>query len=236
MFSSFIRRVFVGGTVACVAMLGAALPEARAQTAAPSPGIAALASVSSPCSPTNCTGFYAGMNLTGIMTNANVVGNGINGSIAGGGQSIGGQVGYQFANGTWFFGPEFDFDWTVGGTAPAGGKAPTYLLGEYVKIGTALTNILGLSAPTTTGSPGVLSQLSNVVISPYLIFGAAERSWGTGWATGAGVEYSLSNNWFLDTRYTYINYANTAGSTSTLTTTSTATSENLVTVGINYKF
>lgn len=203
--------------------------------AADLPAPVVMAPVVAPCAPTSCTGFYVGANLTGVMTNANVVGNGINGSVAGGGQSIGGQIGYQFANGTWFFGPELDFDYTVGGTAPAGGSAPTWLLGQYLKIGTTLTNILGIQAPTT-GSPGIPALLANAVISPYLIFGAAERSWGTGWATGAGVEFALSGHWFLDTRYTYINYGGGADETATATEVSTAKSENLVTVGFNYKF
>lgn len=190
------------------------------------------AAVSNPCLPTSCSGFYAGMNLAGTMTNANVIGNGINGSVAAGGQSIGGQVGYQFANGTWFFGPELDANYIVGGNVNVTGGAPEkFRTGEYLKVGTALASLFGLQAPSV-GTPGIPAALANSVISPYVLFGAVQSGFGQGWATGAGVEFAIAQNWFVDTRYTYINY----GGGATVSPTETAKSENLVTVGFNYKF
>lgn len=181
------------------------------------------------CVPTNCTGWYAGMNLAGVMTNANVIGNGINGSVAAGGQSIGVQGGYQFANGTWFFGPEFAANYVVNGNPNVTGGAPSkYRVGEYLKIGTALSALLGIP---TANTPGIPAALANSVISPYLIFGAVQSGIGQGWATGGGIEFALAQRWFVDTRYTYINY----GSAS-VSPTETAKTDNLVTVGINYKF
>ena len=189
------------------------------------------APVASPCTPISCTGWYAGVNLTGMMTNANVIGNGINGSVAAGGQSIGVQAGFQFANGTWFFGPEIDANYVVNGNPNVTGGSPQkYRVGEYVKIGTALSTLLNIPAPAT-GTPGIPAALANAVISPYIIAGAVESSFGTGWATGAGVEFALAQNWFLDTRYTYVNYGSASASP-----TETVKSENLVTVALNYKF
>lgn len=184
-----------------------------------------------PCLPISCSGFYVGGNLIGVATNANIIGNGVNGSVAAGGQSIGGQGGYQFANGSWFWAAEVSADYTVNGNPNVtGGSPPKYLFGEHVKIGTSLANLLGLVMPAT-GTPNVPSALASKVISPYLLFGAAQRSWGTGWQSGAGVEFALTKNWFADVRYSYINYGN-----ATISPTQSSNAENLVTVAVNYKF
>lgn len=183
------------------------------------------------CTPSACSGFYAGFNLAGVMTSADVLGSGINGSFAGGGQSIGVQGGYQFANGPWFFGPELQANYVVTGNPNVDGGAPAkYRVGEYVKVGTTLSTLLGLSAPAS-GFPSIPAKLAAQVISPYLLFGAVQSGIGNGWATGAGVEFALAQSFFLDTRYTYVNY----GSAS-LSPTVVAKTENLVTVGVNYKF
>lgn len=189
----------------------------------------AFAYTPAPCLPTSCSGFFAGMNLSGTMTNANVIGNGINGSLAGGGQSIGVQAGYQFANGAWFFGPEIDANYVVAGSAVPGASPSKYRVGEYMKVGTSLATLFGMSA--TSATPNVPEKLAAQVISPYVIFGAVQSGIGQGWATGAGVEFALAENWFVDSRYTYINYGNAA-----VTPTISVPSENLVTVGFNYKF
>lgn len=211
----------------CLLILAFLMPSA---SAADLPTKAAPLLPVAACTPTNCSGWYVGANLTGVMTNADVLGSGINGSFAGGGQSIGVQGGYQFANGTSFFGPEFDANYVVTGNANVDGGAPAkYRVGEYVKIGTTLATLLGLPTPAS-GFPGIPATLANSVISPYLLFGAVQSGIGNGWATGAGVEFALAQSFFLDTRYTYVNYGSASLSSNVV-----AKSENLVTVGINYK-
>ena len=188
-------------------------------------------STSSYCTPTNCSGWYAGVNLSGVMTNANIIGNGLNGSVAGGGQSIGVQGGYQFANGTWFFGPEVAANYVVTSNETVTGSAK-YRVGEYLKVGTALSNLINLGGGSSSmAAPGIPAALANAVISPYVLFGAVQSGFGQGWATGAGVEFALAQHWFLDTRYTYNNYGS-----ATVSPAVVAKSENLVTVGFNYKF
>lgn len=182
----------------------------------------------SSCTPNNCSGWYAGVNLSGVMTNANVIGNGLNGSLAGGGQSIGIQGGYQFASSGWFFGPEVQANYVVTSNQNISGSSK-YRVGEYVKVGTALSNLIGLG--NAVPSPGIPTALASSVISPYLLFGAVQSGIGQGWATGAGVEFAIAQGWFVDTRYTYNNY----GSAS-VSPTVVAKSENLVTVGLNRKF
>ncbi len=186
----------------------------------------------SPCIPTACTGFYLGVNLSGAMTNADVIGSGINGSLAGGGQSIGLQGGYQFASGGWFWGGEVQANYVVRANSILTNGADTrYRVGEYLKVGTALSNIFSLGGISTTQGPGVPSAFTAAVISPYVLFGAVQSGIGQGWATGAGVEFAVTQNWFVDTRYTYVNYGSASVAPGVV-----AKTENLVTAGLNYKF
>lgn len=192
----------------------------------------AFSQVSTPCLPTSCTGLFAGGSITGAMTSANVIGNGINGSLAGGGQSIGMQGGYQYANGTLFFAGELSASYVTNGGINTDNSAPArFRVMEVAKVGTALATLLGIAGPQNSATPPVPSQFVASIISPYILVGAVQSGIGNGWATGAGVEIALTDAWFLDSRYSYIDY----GSKS-LTPNVVAKSENLVTLGINYKF
>ena len=184
------------------------------------------------CTTLQCTGPYAGMNVTGTATNANVLANGINGSVMAGGQSLGVQAGYQFWNNTWFFGPEVFGDYTYGGSPVIVGTAPPkYLFGEIVKFGTPLSTFFGGITPaSSTGLPAVLTANT---ISPYLFVGAAQRSWGTGVASGGGITFALDKiHWFLDARYTNIQYT----ANQQVNAQTSVPQENLISVGVNYKF
>lgn len=193
---------------------------------------------SSPCSLSSCTGFYAGFNVAGIATNANILAQGINGSIAAGGQNIGGQAGYQFWNGTWFFGPEVFAEYTYGGSAiVAPYSAPKYLFGQIVKLGAPMSTFFGGITPANpTGLPSILTSET---ISPYLFMGAAERSWGTGVASGGGITFliptstgSATGKWFVDARYMNIQYTGSKQASPV----ETVPQENIVWVGLNYKY
>lgn len=190
-----------------------------------------LLPVASPCTITSCTGFYLGFNLAGIATNANVLAGGINGSIAGGGQNIGVQGGYQFWNGTWFFGPEVGLDYTYGGTIVPGGGVPKWLGYEIVKFGTPLSTFFGGITPANPS--GLPALLVNNTLSPYLFVGAAQRNWGTGIAGGGGITFLIPDSqWFLDARYMNIQY--TGGNQ--VQTGVSVPQENIILVGLNYKF
>lgn len=183
------------------------------------------------CATTSCTGLYVGFNLAGIATNANVLGAGINGSLAAGGQNIGIQAGYQYWNGTIFFGPEVFADYTFGGSpVVAGYSAPKYLFGQVVKVGGPLASFFGGIAPASTA--GVSNVLLSKTISPYLMIGAAERSWGTGLLAGAGATFDIDDHWFVDARYMNIQYTGS----NQASPVQTVPQENIVLVGVNYKF
>lgn len=194
-----------------------------------------------PCTVTDCTGFYAGFNMTGIATNANVLAGGINGSVAGGGQNLGVQVGYQYWINNWFFGPEIGADYTYGGIIVPELGVPKWLTYEIVKFGTPISTFFGNITPANqSGLPAILL---NNTISPYLFVGAAQRNWGTGIASGGGVTFLIpdtaatptnpaSGHWFLDARYTNIQY--TGGNQ--VAPGISVPQENLVSVGLNFKW
>lgn len=204
---------------------------AKAADPAPvSPSVTAPAPAS--VCPPICSGFYGGVNLTGDMISANVLGQGFSGSLAGGGQNLGGQIGWRTSDGKWYFGVEASGDYTLLGNANVtGGSPPKYLFQQGIKIGASLASILNLGSQTPVSSPSIPTQLAQDVISPYVYFGAAERNWGTGFATGAGVEFALTPTTYLDTRYTYITY----GSGANVSPSQSIPGENLVTVGVNWK-
>jgi opacity protein-like surface antigen len=183
---------------------------------------------SNPCTPTSCTGAYVGGFIAGNGTNADIVGSGLSGSVFAGGGIPGGVVGYQFANGTYFLAGEAGMGWQVNVGGSVNGLATNetgYLAYEGVKVGGQIAGLLGTQASTT-----IPTALVSRLISPYVIVGAVERPFANGWMTGAGATFDLSNTLFLDIGYKYINYgAATAGNLQ-------FNSENLVTVGFNYKF
>lgn len=172
----------------------------------------------------------------GIMTSADVLGQGVQNSLAGGGQSLGVEGGYQFANGQYFFAGEAFADYTVNGKPiAAGGPTPTAILGQGIKLGASLAAMFGpvSAAPTPSGLPSTI--LANT-ISPYVQFGIAERAWGdntwsTGWYSGAGMEWAVTQSWFLHTDYMHVIYGS-----STVAPGQTLKTEDLVRVGLDYKF
>lgn len=208
---------------------------ARAADAAkPVPKLALAAFT--PCTPIACTGWYGGFNIAGISTNVNVLAGGINGSVAAGGQNIGIQGGYQFWNGTFFFGPEVAIDYTYGGTSGpvAGQSSPHYLAEEVIKLGTPFSTFFG-SAPAPANTTGLSSILTANTIAPYIFFGAAQSGWGTtGMVGGAGVTFAIDQqHWFVDARYE--NYQFPSGA-SNCATGQSCPSINVVKVGLDYKF
>lgn len=183
------------------------------------------------CTALDCTGLYVGFNFAGTITNANVIGNGINGSLNGGGSSFGIDAGYQFWNGTWFFGPEVVADFTVAGTsAMPGYSPPKWFTGEFIKVGAPLSTFFGPQTPVSTN--GLPALLVNSIMSPYILVGSVQRTWGAGIAAGAGLTFNITNNWFADFKYVNVQY--TGGNT--VQPGTTVPQENLALMSIDYKF
>jgi hypothetical protein len=184
------------------------------------------------CSVTSCTGFYFGGALQGFGTNADILGNGISNSVFANGGGIGAQVGYQIWNGNFFAAFEAAGIYTV----PAQGNPPVpvnpHFMGlQIVKLGTGLSNLI-TPAPSTgsQGPTGIFANMQASLISPYILAGVAEKSnVGTGWATGAGAEFTLGAGYNLFAEYIYVGYnASVAGAV--------VNQDQIVRLGVNRKF
>ena len=201
-----------------------------------SPSYKAPAYVSTPCTLTSCSGWYAGMGLSGSGTNANIIGNGIQGSVFSAGGDIDIHGGYQLWNGTYFAAGEVGIGNSFQPNQLVSSLGAKTLTGyEVVKLGGTLGGLF--SQPTGTPVAGqapaainIPASSASILMSPYFVTGAMQRYGVSQWITGAGAEFLLASHWNLDLRYVY-------GAPVTSTTpTGSLPPLNLVTVGLNYHF
>lgn len=203
-----------------VALLLFAAP-ASAQTI-----VTKAAPASSPvCTLTNCSGFYAGIQIGEAGSN-------FSGGTSANQFALGGNAGYQFWNGQWFMAAEFDalYGLTQNGTIPGGGNSALWGIGGLAKIGYSLSSVFGAAA-NAGAQPVLPSSLQNALIAPYAILGVWDRPWGAGFATGAGVEALLANGWTFHVDYVHVNYNNAAVNPNVNQQT-----EDLILGGIDYHF
>jgi opacity protein-like surface antigen len=197
------------------------LPVRAPAIALPDPGSA--------CTPTSCSGFYVGGQLAGVGSNADIIGNGVNGSVFAGGGIPMATVGYQYASGNWFFGAEGAVGWQVSTKANIGGVTGNengFISYQIGKVGGNLAGLFGNSAAPIAIPP----KLANALISPYVLLGAVERPFASGWASGAGATFDIGPHTFVDIKYMYVNYGPSSNGAFNMK------SENLLTAGVNYKF
>jgi opacity protein-like surface antigen len=186
-----------------------------------------------PCATAQCTGFYVGGTVGGIGSNADILGSGINGSIFAGGAELGLHVGYQIWNGSFFAAAEVGGDIDVGGTTVIGSVANVkpYSATYVAKLGYGLNNLFGSGPPATT-QPTIFQTLASSLISPYFEVGGKTRNFGTGFVSGAGVEYVIGPHWNAYAEYQHINYNQTVVGAAPVS----IGTENIVKAGVNYKF
>lgn len=186
------------------------------------PNVFTAASVS-PCqtatasTPLSCSGFYVGGGLAGEGSNADIIGSGINGSVFAGGITPTADVGYQYINGNWMLGAEFDAGYSVGTGATVngvGGGFNGFRITEDFQGGGNLFGLFGTQAPIT-----VPASLANSVLATYAHVGTTQWSLPGGWAnglvSGAGIKGDVSPRIFWDIRYSHVNFnaARTSGLT-----------------------
>lgn len=190
------------------------------------------------CTLASCSGWYVGVDLSGIGSNADIIGQGLSNSVFAGGGMIGASGGYQFWNGTYFAAFEVGCSYDASTIATLA-ASQRYFCNQTVKLGGALSNILSLSQPTPSQggqAVGVPSSLANALLAPYVLVGAAERSWGTGWDTGAGAQFVIASGWNLKLEYHYINYGQGAVVPTGAGLVATSKSENIVRLGLQAMF
>lgn len=187
------------------------------------------------CTVANCTGWYVGGHVEGEGGNADILGSGINGSIFAGGAGLGAHAGYQFWNGNFFAAGELGGTYDVGSRTVIGNLANVkpYSVEYLAKFGVGLNGFFNSGPATPSQGPvNIFQNLNAALVSPYAIVGGRTRNFGTGLASGAGMEYTLGGGWNAYAEYLHVNYNQTVNG---LAPVSIGT-ENIVRAGINRKF
>lgn len=172
----------------------------------------------------------------------------------------GGQVGYNWQAGPLVYGLEADFDYlgsqhgSIG--VPSGAHTPYFVAvngnnNNYLgtvrgRLGYAVDRALfyvtgGLAYGGSAGGGSVTYYPSSG--GPYAYTSSGNNS-NVGYAVGGGVEYAFTPNWTARVEYLYVNrgnktltYAAPVGAPSgTYFVSSRKTADNLLRVGVNYKF
>ena len=214
------------GIIAFVAAVSAAGAASAADIYQPPPPIAPIYT---PISVYNWSGFYAGVSGGwGWGQQTADTGTAFSGPITGG--VLGAQAGYNymFSNNI-VLGVEADVSWTgQNGTVNPGPTVTQKLdwLGTArARLGYAMNNWM----PYVTGGFAFGSGTRTTTAG-----GLSDTQTHTGYVLGAGIEWAFAQNWTAKLEYQYVNlgaktYAITAGPSVGMT-------DNIVKVGINYKF
>jgi outer membrane immunogenic protein len=194
----------------------------------------------------NWTGFYAGLN-TGVAKNnsrysvvSNEHGFPFSGSFDNPAFTVGGQAGYNYQVGNFVYGletdinyegpsPQLDYFGTLRGRL---GYTPADRLLFYVTGGLAY---------------GYVSSTTTIHYEDFAIFSGSSSGMQVGWTVGVGGEFALTNNWSVKLEYLYVDlgsmsysfYPGAVGApapTFSNITTTINTLQNVIRVGLNYKF
>jgi outer membrane immunogenic protein len=192
----------------------------------------------------NWGGIYLGINAGyGFGSSTWTTPLGTSGSFSADGAVAGGTLGFNYQVGTWVLGGEGDFDWqnlrgasaaaSICGPAAVGGcdTASNWLATFRGRVGYAADRILiyGTAGGAVTDietSTGALPWATNTEL---------------GWTAGAGVEAALTDNLTAKLEYLFADFSHAtcsaAASCATTVTPSTVSFyENMVRLGVNYKF
>jgi opacity protein-like surface antigen len=176
---------------------------ASAVDVAPLPGKAPRAVV---CDITRCSGFYLYGGLGGAGSNVDILGSGIQGSVFANGMEMIGGGGYQLWNGQFFAALEVGGGYLV--PASQAVSPGSRFQGEQLfKGGYGLQNFFNSGSPAPSQGPvAIIQTIQSALVSPYFIVGARERSFGSGFVSGAGAQYTLGNGWTAAAEYLHVNY------------------------------
>ncbi len=209
----------------------------------------------------NWSGFYAGLNIGGSWGNqdnslestAGVVAfsnsDHINGVIGGG------QIGYNWQASQWVFGLEADFQGAgqkgdgsffippVGGNLalviPSTSIAYEDKLGWFGTVRGRVGYAFDRWLPYVTGGwafgHGEINGTRTTGGVSTTFSGSQDYS---GWTVGGGVEWAFANNWSAKIEYLYIDFGNgpTVPVTTVVNVVSGKMTDNIVRLGVNYKF
>jgi outer membrane immunogenic protein len=168
------------------------------------------------------------------------------GSFSVSGYLAGGTLGFNYQIGPWVYGIEGDFDWThltgssgstCGGLSdavppPTGCETESaWLATVRGRVGYAFNNVLLFG---TAG--GAVARIKTGLIPPSTFDSSTEA----GWTVGAGIEVGFAPNWTAKAEYLFVDLPNATCTTMTncgfLAGSTVTFNENMVRVGVNYKF
>ena len=209
----------------------------------------------------NWTGFYAGLNIGGSwgrQDNALVSSTGIvefTNSDKIDGVIGGGQIGYNWQSNQWVFGIEADFQGSgqkgngsffipaVGGNLALVIPSTSITYEEKLNWFGTVRGRLGYAfdrwLPYVTGGwafgHGEING-SRTTGAVNTVFSGSEDY--SGWTLGGGVEWAFANNWSAKAEYLYIDFGDgpTVPITTGVNVVSGKMTDNIVRIGVNYKF
>lgn len=162
------------------------------------------------CTPSSCSGWYAGFGILGDGSNADIVGSGINGSVFSSGGAIKVQGGYQLWNGAYFAaiegGAGYEFTTNASAGVPVVEKGGSKFIGtELVKLGYNFFPQAGAAVTTPSQSPVPMTTAASLLAAstPYFVFGGMQRRGVSEWVNGAGVQMIVAAGWSTDVKYLY---------------------------------
>lgn len=215
MNTAFLRAALAG--VALLSVSGVASAADMYRKAPPA------APVTAPITAYNWTGFYAGAHLGGEWIN-DKMNDGVTSRTVTPGSVFGGlQAGYNFQTGPWVLGVETDASYGHAVKSTTIGRVEQDWSGTLrARAGYAFDNIL------LYGTGGL--AWSNFKIDDSAL-GLRRTTSRAGWTLGVGAEYAFTKNISVKGEYLYADYgkAHVGGVSHDL-------SDNLVRVGVNYKF
>jgi len=231
-----MNRILLIGALA----LATSVPALAADLPLPAPAAAPAAYVPAPPILT-WTGFYIGLNAGGGFGSshwATPVGAVTHFQVDG--LMAGGQIGGNYQIGEFVIGAEGDIDWQNLRDAQPGGICTPAVVGGCAVASTWLATIRGRVgyAPQrilyyVTGGGAFTNVKPSTGALPY--GGGTEA----GWTVGAGIEYAMTYNWSVKAEYLYASFQNATcgvGSCGVLAPATVSFNENVVRLGVNYKF
>ena len=168
----------------------------------------------------------------------------------------GGQIGCNYQVGSFVFGIEGDGEYVgLSGTANAAGNLP--VAGPAVASSTSVSSHSLFTVRPRAGfavdrawfyatggfaAGNVRYSETFTHLATNSVEAGSVSSTKSGWAVGGGVEYALTNNWTVKGEYLYVNLGSVGFNTAnnlfpTFTSANSASfKENIVRLGLNYKF
>jgi outer membrane immunogenic protein len=221
-------------TVAASVVLSASLA-AQAADLPVRPAPPAVAYIPPPVLAYNWSGFYLGVNGGYGIGNASwTPAGGASSSTSTYGGFAGGTLGFNYQIGALVMGVEGDFDWSGINSSTAN----TFC----VSTGNCQTGNTWLS--TLRGRAGYAMDRILFYATAGGVFGNEQLTSGgstnthtqAGWTAGLGVEAALAEHWTAKLEYLYADLGNASCTTACKVPTSISLNDNLIRVGINYKF